>query len=204
MSAAGKVCTGFSFPFVAKYENKKYTGGMELARGVSVSIEPDSGEAKEFHANNRLAEESGGKFNKGTLKLVVDGLHQTAEKAIYGLPEPVAVTYGGSKTVKMLKYGDNAKPPYMGFGCIARYESDGVTTYAPVIVTKVKFQVATTEAKTQEGNQPDYQTQELSAAIYRDDSATHDWKMVGEDKATEEEALEIIKGILNVAGVPGA
>ena len=56
MAAAGKVCTGFAKPYVALYSNTgattAYSGGMQLARGVDVSIEPEVGDANPFYADN--------------------------------------------------------------------------------------------------------------------------------------------------------
>ena len=50
--AEGKVCTGFSDPYVAIYNESggviTYTGGMRLARGVEVSIEPEVGDTDPF------------------------------------------------------------------------------------------------------------------------------------------------------------
>ena len=47
--AAGRVCTGYSKPYVAVYSESSgtvtYTGGMRLGRGVSVSLDIDAAEA---------------------------------------------------------------------------------------------------------------------------------------------------------------
>ena len=47
--ANGRVCTGFSKPYVALYNEASgvitYSGGMILARGVSVEIEPDTAQS---------------------------------------------------------------------------------------------------------------------------------------------------------------
>ena len=44
--ANGRVCTGFSKPYVAVYSATggtiKYESGQDLARGVDVSIEPET------------------------------------------------------------------------------------------------------------------------------------------------------------------
>ena len=49
--------------------------------------------------------------------------------------------------------------PYMGLGFVVRYQSDGVVTYAPVVLTKVRFQTAGLSAATQQG-EIDWQNQE--------------------------------------------
>ena len=201
--AAGKVCTGFSFPFVAKYgcnEGKvSFTEGMALARGVKLSISPDVGDDNVFYADNVAAESDEGVFTGGTVKLTVDGLFPTAERFVYGLPEPTEVTYGENQKAMMTRHGAAAKPPYLGIGVVVRYQSAGVTTYVPLILVKSKFKTAGTEAATQE-DKKNWQTQDLEASLFRDDTAAAEWKWVGEDLPTEAEAVAIIKGIFAVAG----
>ena len=135
--AAGKVCTGFSKPYVAKYSatgsTVSYTGGMDLARGVDVSIEPEVGDSNPFYADNIEAENVPGVFTGGTVTLTVDGLLDAAEKFILGLPEPESLSYGEEQTAQITSYGDTMDIPYVGIGFIVRYMSGGVTTYAPMI-----------------------------------------------------------------------
>lgn len=201
--ASGKVCTGFSFPFVAKYSatgsTVTYADGMELARGVEVSIEPEVGDTDPFYANNVAAETVPGKFTGGTVTLTVDGLKDEAETLIMGLPEPESLSYGESKTANLLKYGDAMNPPYVGIGFVVRYMSGGVESFAPMVLTKARFQTPTTSAATQE-DQIEWQTQELTADLMRDDSVDKAWKIVAQDVQTEDEAVEILKAILKIAG----
>ena len=201
MNAAGKVCTGFSDPFVAKYACSggavSFTAGMRLARGVSVSVSPDASSDNNFYADNEVAESENGKFSGGTAKLTVDGLHQAAERFIYGLPEPEEVPYGESQKANFTKHGSDAVPPYVAIGVVVRYESGGVETYVPTIFVKTKFKTHGTEAKTQ-GETKDWQTQDLEATLHRDDSDKHNWKWVGDDLASRTEAVAVLKGVLNV------
>lgn len=195
--AVGKVCTGFSLPYVARYTATggavTYSDGMRLARGVSVSIAPEVADNNDFYADNVLAESVSGTFTGGTVTLTVDGLLPAAEEFIFGLPE--AATVG---TVSVLKYGDAAQPPYVGIGFIARYMSDGVTTYKVIVLTKTKFSLPTEEANTQE-DAIAWQTQALEATIMRDDTADHDWKLVAATEYTTEAAAETdLKKILNI------
>lgn len=202
MSAAGKVCIGFSKPFVAKYictgGEVKFAGGIQLARGVSVSISPDVSDDNNFYADGILAESDSGRFTGGTATLTVDGLHQAAEKFIYGLSDPEEITYGESKKATMTKYGANTEPPYVGIGVVVWYQSNGVVTYVPTILVKAKFKPNGTEAKTQENNEKNWQTQDLEATLHRDDSPEANWKYVGEDMPTETEAVAVIKGMFSV------
>ncbi len=194
MSAAGKVLTGFSLPYVALYAHSgttvSYSSGQKLARGVSVSIEPESGDENNFYADNIAAESSPGVFTNGTVTLTVDGLLAAAEKLIMGLP--TADQQG------FMHYGDSMEIPYVGIGFVCRYQSDCVVTYTPVILRKCRFTSPGTEANTQE-EEIDWQTQELSAAILRDDSATHDWKYVGGDEVSEAAAEAKIKTAFSIS-----
>ena len=202
MAAAGQVCTGFSKPYVAIYSASggtvTYTSGQILARGVEVSIEPEVGDDNTFYADYVAAEVAPGVFTGGTVTLTVDGLFSAAEKLIMGLPAEKTITVGQDETVSVAEYGDDMDIPYMGLGFVVRYQSDGVVTYAPVVLTKVRFQTAGLSAATQQG-EIDWQNQELTASMMRDDSANHVWKKVAEDQATEAAAEEALKVMLGVS-----
>lgn len=194
MSAAGRVCTGFSKPYVAKYAAAggvvTYSDGMLLARGVSVSIEPETASDDNiFYADNVAAETVGGTFTGGTVTLTVDGLLNAARRLVYGLPA------AGSDG--FMAYGDDQEIPNVGVGFIARFMSGGVTTYVPVILTKCRFNEPSLSAETQE-DEIDWQTEELEAAVLRDDSANHVWKYLGEEQTTEALAEAKIKTKFNI------
>ncbi len=193
MAAAGKVLTGFSKPYVAKYSctsgTVTYSSGQILARGVDMTISPDTSDDNKFYADNQLAENAGGQFTGGTLSLTVDGLLDTAEKFVYGL---------GSASGNWYAFDDDMNPPYMGFAAIARYMSDGVTSYTPVALTKVRFKPLELSANTQE-DEIDWQTQAMEATIFRDDSAKHVWKKLGTPQTTEASAEAAIKTLFGIA-----
>jgi phi13 family phage major tail protein len=188
MAAAGKVCTGFSLPYVALYNNGAYTSGMKLARGVDVNVAPEASDDNKFYADNHEAENASGTMNGGTVDLTVDGLLTAAEKLIMGLPAAVS---------DWTAYDDDQQIPYVGIGYIARYMSDGVTTYVPTVIVKAKFAQIESSAATQEED-IDWQTQSLSATMYRGDDAKHTWKYVGEDQETEEAAEALLKAKLGI------
>lgn len=193
--ANGKVCTGFSKPWVAKYSANagtvSYSDAQILARGVDVNIEPESSDDNNFYADNQLAESASGIFTGGTVTLTVDGLLTAAERFIMGLP------VAGSDD--FIAYGDDQIVPYVGLGFIARYMSDNVTTFVPTVLAKVKFNEISTSAATQE-DEIDWQTQELEAVILRGDDSNHTWKYIGKDYSTEEEAETALKAKLGVTG----
>lgn len=185
--ANGRVITGFSKPYVAIYGESggvvSYTSTQILARGVNVDLSIDSADDNNFYADNVVAESATGMFGGGTVTLTVDGLLTAAEKLILGLP----AADGDGWTA----YGDAMSIPYCGVGFVVRYMSEGVTTYVPVILTKVKFSVPNLSAATQE-DEIDWQTQELTATIMRDDSSDHNWKYVGSGVSTEAAAESAI------------
>lgn len=191
---AGKVATGFSFPYVARYAVNEgvitFSDAMELARGVSVNVSPTTSDANKFYANNQEAESGPNRFTGGTATLTVDGLLVAAERFVMGLP--VAGEDGWTA------YGDSAQIPYVAIGYIARFMSGGQESFTPTILVKTKFQQINSEYSTQE-EEIDWQTQELTADLFRGDDLNHSWKYLGADYATEAEALTALRTKLGVA-----
>ena len=196
--ANGRVITGFSKPYVAKYATTEQTGnivlaysdGQILARGVSASLSVESSDDNNFYADNIIAETAAGSFGSGELTLTVDGLLDAASRLILGLP----AADGDGWT----HYGDSMDIPYVGVGFIVRYMSGGSTTYVPVVLHKCKFAVPNIDAATQE-DAIDFQTQELTATVLRDDTANHEWRVVGTAVTTEAAAEALIKSYLSIA-----
>lgn len=193
--ANGRVTTGFSLPYVAVYNatgnTVSYSDGQILARGVSVSLDVESSDDNTFYADNQAAETAPGSFNSGSVTLTVDGLLAAARRLIFGLPE--------AGTDGFVAYGDNANPPYVGIGYITRYMSGGVESYGATVIPKVRFAYSGEEAATQE-EEIEWQTQELTATILRDDSANHVWKYVSDTVySTEAEAEAALKTKLGIS-----
>lgn len=197
--AAGRVLTGFSMPYVATYSASSstitYTGVSQLARGVSVAIAIESGDGSTFYADNVAAEGTGGVFTGGTVTLTVDGLKDAARKLIEGLAAPTAITVSSS-SVDVYSYDTDQAIPYVGIGFVARYMENGVTTYVPIVLTKCQFDVDGMEAATQ-AESVEFQTQELTATIMRDDSAKHCWRKIAAAQTTEEKAVAVITALLS-------
>lgn len=190
---AGKVATGFSFPYVARYAANEgvitFSNAMELARGVSVNVSPTTSDANKFYANNQEAESGPNRFTGGTATLTVDGLLVAAERFIMGLP--AAGDDGWTA------YGDSAQIPYVAIGYITRFMSGGVESFTPTILIKTRFQQINSDYATQE-EEIDWQTQELTADLFRGDDLNHSWKYLGTDYATETEALTALRTKLGV------
>ena len=76
----------------------------------------------------------------------------------------------------------------------------GKTQYWPLILPKIRMSIPSEEMATQEES-IDWQTQELSATVLRDDTAANNWKYLsaaGMD--TEAEAEAAVKAFLNITG----
>lgn len=191
--AAGRVMTGFSLPYVALYTASggtvTYSQGQRLARGVQVSIEAEAEDDNIFYADNISAESAPGIFTSGTATFTVDGLKLDAERLIMGIP--------AADTEGFIHYGENLTIPYVGVGFICRYMEDGVTSYVPYILTKCRFVTPGVDAQTATET-IEWQTQEITATLLRDDTSNHDWKLVGTAQTTEALAEAKIKAVFNI------
>lgn len=188
MAAAGRVATGFSHPMIADYvadgTTVSYENPAVIARGVEVSLSPESADDNIFFADNVAAESMGGIFTGGNVTYTVDGLFTAMKKRIFGYSEPDEEGW--------TSVGEDAAPPYLGTGYVTRYMSAGVTTYVPTVLTKVKFGLPEESATTQE-DEIDFQTTELEATLMRDDSENHNWKLEGKEYPTEAEAIAALE-----------
>lgn len=191
--AAGRIRTGFSLPYVALYSASAttvtYSSGQKLARGVSVSIEAEAEDDNIFYADNISAESAPGIFTSGTATFTVDGLKIDAERLIMGIPAADADGF--------IHYGESLTIPYVGIGFIVRYMEDGVVSYVPTILTKARFVTPGEDASTATDT-IEWQTQELSATLLRDDTSNHDWKIVGSAQTTEAAAEAKIKTFFSI------
>ena len=181
-AAAGRVATGYSKPYVAKYiasgTSVIYQGCRKLARGVSVNLQPTASDDNNFYADNQAAESASGVFTGGTVEAVVDGLFTSSYNYILGVEDAQSGwTADGNKAIV----------PYVGFGFIVRWMSEGVTSYQPIVIAKCKFSIPEEERSTQE-DEISWQTTTLSARMMRDDTTDEAWRYRGEDYATEAEA----------------
>lgn len=75
--------------------------------------------------------------------------------------------------------------------------SDGVTTFQPVVLPKIKFNIPEEERATQE-DQIEWQTTTLAATIMRDDTEDKNWRYRGEEFDSEAAAEEALKEKLGV------
>lgn len=202
--ANGWVTTGFSKPYIALYSATggvvTYTGGMPLARGVSVELDLEEGDDNNFYADNITAETSPGLFTGGTVNLTVDGLKAAARKLALGLPEPSSITVDG-KQVNITAFGDAMQIPYVGLGFIVRHIEDGVTTWQPNVLCKARLQTPGISAATQEEG-IDWQTEELTFSMQRDDTDAHNWRKLADPQESEADAEAVLRAMLGITAAP--
>lgn len=190
---------GLSRVYVAKYDanggNPTYSGGTLLAKAVEMNSELKSADDNNDYADNEISE-SDTTFGGGTLTLTTDDLLQEGSAMILGIT-PSAVA-GVTPEAKELIYDDDMVPPYLGYGSIIKKIKNGAVKWRAVVLPKIKFSVPSDAAKTQ-GGIIEWQHPELTATIYRDDSAKHRWKR---DATFDSEAgaESYIKKLLNIEG----
>ena len=195
------VTTGFSRVHVAVYDAAEgvvtYSGCKELARAKSMSTEISATEDNNFYVNNQLGETEPASFSNGTAKVVVDGLSAEEEALILGIEESTMQVNG--EEVSVVKFGKAMNPPYVGIGAVKRMQLNGATSYRPIILTKARFAIPPEAAETQE-EKINWQTQELTATLMRDDTAEANWKIIPKKNFdSEDKAVAFIKAVLGGA-----
>ena len=97
------------------------------------------------------------------------------------------------------EYGASMDPPYLGLGAIKKVQKDGKSMWKAIVLCKIRFKVPKDDAETQ-GEQIDWQTQDLDFSIMRDDSAMNRWKIIPKKEFdTEAAAVAFIKKALGGA-----
>ena len=192
--ASGQVVTGFSFPQVALYSASggivTHTGVRNLARGVSINPQITVANGGNIlYLNNRASERGKPHFRTGTLGVGVDGLRVASEKMIMGIPEESSETVeiGNNQSVEFYTYDDDQNVPYVSLGVVVQLQSNGEVYFIGFVYTKLQFDQFDVPATT-EGQEIDWQTQNLTAQILTDDTARHAWKWVSEPLASELDA----------------
>lgn len=211
--ARGKVVTGFSYPQVALYTAANgvvtYTGVRDLARGVSINPQITTSNGNNIlYLDNQAAEHGKPKFRSGTLPMVVDGLLVDSEKMIMGIPVGATetVTIGNGQNVGFTTYGNDQDIPYVGVSVVVQFQSNGIVFYQGFVYRKAQFNQFDIPATT-EGQEIDWQTQNLNAQLMVDDTPKHDWKWFSEPLETELEAYNACRVALGgevVEALPAA
>lgn len=197
---------GVSYPYYAIYHNTgdsvTYSSGGELGRMTEVDVVINTSEDNNLFANNGIAE-TDRQFTDGTVTVGTDHLSPEVSKAILGvreedLEEIPGVTDTG---VKELIYDDSMANPYLGQGYVVKQQHRNKVSWRAVVFTKTMFNVPDESAVTQ-GEQIEWQTPSLVAAILRDDTPEHKWKRES-TFTTEAQARAYIRHRLNITESAG-
>jgi hypothetical protein len=188
--------------FMAKYSATNgvvtYSDGGEFMDAISFNPEIEKADNNDLYANNAVKESAGGKFAGGTITVGTDELSPEAGSFITGiaLTEMEITSDAGSKTYEVMKFDNAINPPYIGFGTIRTGQINGTKYWKPYIYTKIRFDIPLDSCTTQ-GETIEWQTPELTATIYRDDTSTEMWHMETTCES-EADAVAFIKSILNI------
>lgn len=189
---------GLSKPFYAKYANEgttvTYTGCKQLAKAVEFGMELAGGDDNSLYADNGPAE-SNKQFSGGTMTITTDDIMPEEASDILGIPLQEIVNDAiQTADPKEMVFGEAQVVPYLGFGTILKKQKNNVIRYMGLVLPKVQFANPGITAVTQ-GETIDWQTQELSATIMRDDTSAHNWCRYAL-LDTEADAEAYIKGLL--------
>lgn len=153
-----------------------YSDGGSLGKATEVDITINTSEDNNLHADNGIAE-TDRQFTDGTITVGTDHLSQKVSRAILGAKEVALEEIPGitDTDVKELIFDDEMANPYLGQGIIIKTQRNNKIAWRALMLTKTMFNVPD-EAATTQGEQIEWQTPSLVAAILRDDSETHVWK----------------------------
>lgn len=171
---------GLSIPFFGKYTatgnpaTVTYSEGKTIGHAIEYSTEIEIGGDNPLYGDNVVIEHDNGSFNGGTLTLNTSELTGTVSKWLLGLTENTVTV--GERQVTEYVFDDDARPITAGFGIIELHQIDDVDKYRTVILTKVVPQIPANSATTK-GESIEWQTQEITFNIERDDSAKHIWQI---------------------------
>ena len=190
--ARGRVVTGYSRPQVALYNNNNgvvtYTGVRDLARGASMTPSITVSGGNPLYLDNQQSERGKPRFRAGTLAQEVDGLLVASERFIMGIPDSAVETVTiGQNNVRFNTYSKTQDIPYVGEGVCVQAQSNGIVFYIAFVYRKLQFDQFDVPAVT-EGQEIEWQRQQLSAQIMVDDTPNRYWKWFSDPLETELEA----------------
>lgn len=170
---------GLSIPVCGKYSFASgvvsYSDGFIADKAIEYSAEFETADDNPLYADNGIAENDKGTFQRGTLTLGTADLPQDLAKMLLGLVQiEETVTIGQeSVAVKRNVYDDNAKAPYLGFGIIELHQINDADKYRAVFFNKVFFKIPS-EAAATKGETIEWQTKSIEGTIQRSDEVIAD------------------------------
>ena len=150
-----------------------------------------------FYADNGVAEQAN-MYESGTFNVDTADISQAAAKLLLGLTEAAITGVTGitDTNPKELIYDDDMNIPFLGAGFIIKKMVNNVLAWRAVVFKRVKFDIPNEAAETQ-GETINWQTDNVSAEIVRDESAKHEWKREA-TFTTEAQAEAYIKNLLSI------
>ena len=192
---------GLSRPYIARYTNAgssvSYADGRLLGKATELSIELNDSENNAFYADNGVAENDN-QFSGGTLTITTDDLRPQAYlEALGTVREAISASGVSTPNAAWMINDDNQSAPYLGFGAIAMKKINGQIKYVGIVLDKVQFSNPN-DSITTKGETIEWQTPQLTGAIYRSDNATHSWKRITTPLDSEAEADAAVRAYLNI------
>lgn len=196
---------GLSKPYFAVYSNNgstvTYSGGGLMGKYTRLNLTLEGGgNTKDFYADNGVDESGGSVFSGGTLAVTTNNLLTEVSTVILGnsTSEITGITGMTTEEASWEHSDDRSAAPFVGVGGIYKYKVNGAVRYRAVIFPKVKFTTPNVEATTQ-GTSIEWQTDQLEAAINRDDTQYHEWRRVSSLLETEADAELLIKSFFGIS-----
>lgn len=182
---------GLSKPMYAAYtySNGSVTYGTPAVIGkyTEMQISVNNADANILYGDNAPAE-SDKSFTGGSFSMQTTDFDATAMQAILGVT---------ADTSGWMAFGDAQSIPYLGMAGIIKKRVNGTDKWVAFVLPKVQFNNPSISAVTQ-GESIDWQTQELEATILRDDTTSHNWKMISTEQESEAAAMALINTFFGV------
>lgn len=194
---------GLSKPILGKYTNSSgtvtYSEGKTIGHAISYSAEIEMGDNNPLYGDNEIVENDKGIFQSGTLTLNTSELTNTVSKWLLGLTTNTYTIGEGTGATEVTEtvFDDQAAPITVGFGIIELHQVNDTDSYRTVILTKCVPKIPADAANTK-GETIEWQTQEITFDIQKDDTTHHMWKIEAEF-TSEAAALAYLQARLGVA-----
>lgn len=196
---------GLSKPYYAKYSNTgsavTYSNGALLGKYTELSIELDGQDANNLYADNAAAE-TDQQFAGGTATVTTDDLRADVMVPVFGVKEEDITSEDITTTSpKWIVFDDDQNTPYVGLGGVIKKKTDGAIKWVGFVLNKIQFSTPGVSAVTQ-GETIEWQTQELSATIFRSDAEKHPWFRMTTPMDSEADAEAAVKQYLGIVEGP--
>lgn len=176
---------GLSKPWIAKYNDGKYSDAFQCGKAISTAITPNTVNASLYADNNQVEDVT--EFTNATVTLGVNTLPSTAVPILFGHEI-------NSNSEEVSNTGDSQS--YVGYGFVVATMDAGVKKYQGCVIHKAKFSEGEESYQTK-GDSITFVTPSLSGTAYGDENG--DWRTKSALYATEAEADKWVQKFLGVA-----